>query len=60
MLNQDQSREMAAMAPAAWTVGWNDGSGEGLPSLESLQAAPDPQGCACRSRCQAPLGHQER
>jgi putative transposase len=38
---------------------WNDGSGKGLPSLESLQAAPDPQGCACRSRCQAPR-HQER
>jgi putative transposase len=33
---------------------WNDGSGQGLPSLESLQAAPDPQGCACRSRRQAP------
>ena len=37
----------------------NDGSRQGLPSLESLQATPDPQSRACRSRCQAPR-HQKR
>ena len=38
---------------AALDGGRHDGSDQGLPSLESLQAAPDPQGCARRSRSQA-------
>jgi hypothetical protein len=30
--------------------GRHDGSGQGLPPFESLQAAPNPQSCPCRSR----------
>jgi transposase-like protein len=38
----------AAMA-LRWTAA-GDGCGQGLPPLESLQAASDPQSCPCRSR----------
>ena len=43
---------------AALDGGRHDGSGQGLPPIESLQAAPNPQSCACRSRCRT-RRHQE-